>query len=279
MSQISRRNVLKTGFTTLASAAIMTPEGFSATPQEIRPKRPGEKKAIFLGGDQLHNFMAQEPALRSICERQGYKFYSLHDSRYLTPSFISDADVLMIERWDGGVAGTVSGPVYVEAPSPDDFITEALADAIIENVTKRGMGFLSIHCMIASAFEREKLMDFLGVKGIIHGPLQPVHVHSFNPIHPITKGIKPFDLPLDENFGAEIYRSDVTPLFETTGFWDKRNDFGGWCLEKGKGRVAGLTAGHTYFAFRDRNYLNLFWRSIQWVTKNEVTDYSQNVRG
>ena len=275
MSQISRRNLLKSGLAAVAAAAIITPEGYSATPQEIKPKKPGEKKAVFLGGDQLHNFMDQEPPLRKICEKQGYLFYSLHDSRYLTPEFISDADVLLIERWDGPVAGTVSGPIYVEAPTPDDFLSEKTADAIIDNVTNRGMGFLSIHCMVSSAFDREKMMDFLGVKGIIHGPLQPVHVHNFNQNHPITKGMKPFDLPLDENFGAELYRNDATMLFETTGFWDKRNDFGGWCLEKGKGRVAGLTAGHTYFAYRDDNYLNLFWRSIQWIAKNDVTDYSQ----
>ncbi len=263
----SRRTILKTGLASLATAAIITPDGHSAMPRDIPKKAPGETKAVFLGGDVLHNFMAQEPPLRRMCQRMDMKFYSIHDCRYLTPEFISDADVLMIERWDGPQPGWVPGPIYTEAPPNDDFLSEELADAIIDNVKNRGMGFLSIHCMISTAFNRVKLMEFLGVKGVIHGPVQPVHVHNFNQNHPITKGMKEFDLGLDENFGAELYLPKVIPLFETTGLWDKRHDYGGWCLEQGKGRVAGLTAGHTYFAYRDRNYLNLFERSIQWIMK------------
>lgn len=271
-SQTTRRTAIKVGLASIASAAILTSEGHSALPEEIPPKKPGETKAVFLGGDVLHNFMAQEPALRRICERMGMKFYAIHDSRYLTPAFISDADILMIERWDGSQPGWIPGPVYGEAPPSDDFLTEELADAIIDNVVNRGMGFLSIHCMISCAFTRQKIQDFLGVNGIIHGPVQPVLVHNFNPAHPITKGMEPFTLGLDENFGAEIVRKDVTPLFETTGSWDKRTDYGGWCLDQGRGRVAGLTAGHTYFAYRDPNYLILFSRSIQWALKREVQD-------
>ncbi len=271
----NRRTILKAGLATIASAAIITPEGYSAMPEDIKPKAAGETKAVFLGGDVLHNFMAQEPPLRRMCEKMGMKFYAIHDCRYLTPEFISDADVLMIERWDGPQPGWVPGPIYEEAPERDDFLSEELADAIIDNVQNRGMGFLSIHCMVSTAFNREKLQNFLGVNGIIHGPVQPVLVHNFNRSHPITKDMEPFTLGLDENFGAEIVRKDVTPLFEITGSWDKRNDYGGWCLEQGKGRVAGLTAGHTYFAYRDPNYLKLFWGSIQWVTGKKITPYTR----
>ena len=271
-SRTNRRTALKAGLVSLATAAVLTPEGHSALPGDIPPKAPGETKAVFLGGDVLHNFMAQEPPLRSMCERMGMKFYSIHDCRYLTPAFISDADILMIERWDGPQPGWIPGPVYTEAPERDDFLSEELADAIIDNVRNRGMGFLSIHCMISCAFNRKKLQDFLGVNGIIHGPVQPVLVHNFNVNHPITRGMEPFTLGLDENFGAEVVRDDVTPLFVITGSWDKRQDYGGWCLDQGRGRVVGLTAGHTYFAYRDPNYLKLFRRSIQYALKREVTD-------
>ena len=269
---LSRRAIIKSGFAGLASAGILTSGGHARKPEEIGKKKAGDTKAVYLGGDVLHNFMAQEPALRSICEGLGMKFYAIHDSRYCTPAFIGDADVLMIERWDGPQPGWVPGPIHEEEPTDDDFLSEELADAIIDNVKTRGMGFVSIHCMIACAFERKKIQDFLGVNGIIHGPLQPVRVHNLNQNHPITRGMPEFDLGVDENFGAEIFRKDVTPLFETTGCWDKRHDYGGWCLEQGNGRLAGLTGGHTYFAYRDPNYLKLFRRSIQWVAKREVRD-------
>ena len=271
--KISRRTMLRGGLAAFASTGLVTGGAHARKPGEIGPKAPGETKAVYLGGDVLHNFMAQEPPLRRMCEKMGMTFYSVHDSRYLTADFLKDTDLLMIERWDGPQPGWVEGPIYEEEPENDDFLSEDLADAIIDGVKNRGMGFLSIHCMVASAFERQKLIDFLGVNGVIHGPLQPVRVHNFNQRHPITEGMKDFDLGLDENFGAEIIRDDVTPLFETTGHWDKRHDYAGWCLAQGKGRVAGLTAGHTYFAYRDPNYLKLFWRSIQWVLKREITPY------
>ena len=77
----SRRTVLKAGLTSIASAAVITPEGYAAFPKDVKPKAPGETKAVFLGGDILHNFMAQEPPLRRMCERMGMKFYSIHDSQ------------------------------------------------------------------------------------------------------------------------------------------------------------------------------------------------------
>ena len=120
---------------------------------------------------------------------------------------------------------------------------------------------------------KKKFMNLLGVNAIIHGPLQVVHLHNFNQNHPITRGMKDFDLALDENFGAEIINKNVTPLYETTGHMDKRHDFGGWCLEQGRGRIVGLTAGHTYFAYRDPNYLPLYWRGAHWAMKKEIPPY------
>ena len=76
---------------------------------------------------------------------------------------------------------------------------------------------------------------------------------------------------VNENYGTEKFRDDATPLFATTGYWDKRHDWGEWCLKQGKGRVAGLTAGHMYFAYRVKNYQKLFQRSIELVTNREVS--------
>jgi type 1 glutamine amidotransferase len=264
-----RRSVLKAGLASLAGIAILTPEGHTALPTEIRPKAPGETKVVFLGGDVLHNFMAQEPALRSICEKAGWKFYAAHDSRYITPEFIKDADLLMILRWGGPVPGTVSGPIYTQAPTNDDYMSDALEDAIVDNVRNRGMGYMSLHCGIWN-MSRKKYMDLLGVNAIIHGPLQMVHLHNFNQNHPISKGMPDFDIAEDENFGAELINKDAIPLYEITGFQDKRHDYGGWCIEQGKGRVVGLLAGHTYFAFEDSNYLKLYRRAAYWALKKEV---------
>ena len=269
---ITRRNALKAGAASLASAAILTPEGYAAYPDDIRPKKKGETKVVFLGGDYLHNFSAQEQGLRSICDKAGWKCYSLHDARYATPRLIEDADCMMVQRWMGGVPGWVPGPIREESPTDDGYMSEELEEAIIDNVTGRGMAFLSLHCTIAS-WGRPKFINFLGVYGIIHGPLQTVRLHNFNQNHPISRETKDFDIPLDENFGAEIIDKNVIPLYETTGLSDKRHDIAGWCLDQGNGRVVGLTMGHTYFAYQDPNYLKLIWRAAHWALKRDIPPY------
>ncbi len=269
MSLINRRTALKSGLVSLASAAIITPEGHSAMPGDISPKARGETKVVFLGGDELHNFATQEPALRKICERAGWKFYSVHDARYVTPQLISDADLMIVQRWMGGVLGWVPGPVHEEMPTRDGFISDELEEAIIDNVKNRGMGFMANHCTIAST-SRPKFVELIGVLGIIHGCEQPVHLHNFNQDHPITKGINDFDIIWDENFGAQIINDNVIPLYEHTGGYDKRHDIAGWCLEQGNGRIVGLTAGHTFHAYRDPNYLELYRRGAYWAMKKEI---------
>ena len=265
----TRRNIIKTGLASLASAAIITPDGHSAIPEDIKPKASGETKVVFLGGDQLHNFAAQEPSLRRVCENAGWKFYSLHDSRFATPELIKDADLMMIQRWMGGVEGWVPGPVYEERPPSDGFMSDELEEAILDNVRNRGMGFMSLHCTIA-AWGRPKFIDLLGVYGIIHGCLQNVQVHGFNQDHPITRGMEEFYIGIDENFGCEIINDAVIPLYETTGGSDKRHDIGGWCLEQGNGRVVGMTAGHTYFAYQDPNYMEMIRRGTHWAMKRDI---------
>ena len=268
----SRRTILKTGLVSLASAAIITPEGHAAMPKDIKPKAPGETRVLFLGGDYLHGFEDQEMGLRQVCNKAGWIMLSVHDSRYVTPELIRDSDLMMIQRWMGGVPGWVPGPIFVETPTDDDFMNDELAGAIIDNVKNRGMGLMSLHCTIA-AWGRQDFIDLLGVYGIIHGCLQLVHLHNFNQNHPITKGMNDFDIPIDENFGCEIINKNVVPLYETTGGSDKRHDIAGWCIEQGNGRVVGLTMGHTYFAYEDPNYLELIFRSAHWAIKKDIPPY------
>ncbi len=264
-----RRSMLKAGLTSLTYAAVITPQGFAAKPEDVPPKKTGETRILFLGGDNLHNFMAQEPALRRIAETAGWTFFSVHDARYITDDLVAQADLMMIERWDGGVVGWTAGPIQIEGADRDNYMSSELEDIIISNVQKRGMGYISVHCGIW-AINKSKYLDMIGVKPIIHGPLQTVRCYNFNQQHPITRGMTTFDIPIDENFGAEITDSKTVPLYETYGLMDKRQDYGGWCTEKNKGRVVGLLAGHTYFAFQNPGYIELFRRSMYWALKREI---------
>ena len=268
LNSISRRAALETGLA--SAAAILTSTGFAATPEDVPKKAPGETRVLFLGGDELHNFATQEQGLRSICEKAGWTFFSAHDARYITAPLVASTDLMMIERWSGGgVLGWVPGPIQIQGATEDNYMSPELENLIVGNVVNRGMGFLSIHCTIW-ALGNEKFLDMLGIRPIIHGPLQTVHLHNFNPDHPISRGMKPFDLALDENFGVEITGNGVVPLYETFGLSDKRQDYGGWAHEKGKGRVAGLLGGHTHFAFESPQYCELFRRAAWWALNRDI---------
>jgi len=265
----SRRAVLKAGLITAAAAASGTREARAVTPEELVPKAPGETRVVFLGGDVLHNFIAQESSLRSTIEGAGWKFYATHDARFVTPALLETTDLLIIQRWFGSLPGWIPGPLYEKAAPQDRFMSVELEDAIVENVRDRGMGYMSLHCAIW-AHGRRKYLDLIGVNPIIHGPIQPLRIHNLNQNHPITRGMKPFDLALDENFGAELANKNTVPLYESTGWVDKRHDYGGWCIEQGKGRVVGLLAGHTYFAYQDPCYIPLHRRGAYWALKKDV---------
>jgi hypothetical protein len=264
----TRRNILTSGCASLFAMSI-TP---STSDTIIKTKKVGETKVVYLGGDQLHNGFGQELAIRSIFGATGWRLLFTTDARYVTPELISDTDLLIITRWGGAISGWVPGPI-VEEPRPSDgYLSPELESAIIDNVKNRGMGFLSLHCT-CWAPDYPKFLELLGIRPIMHGPVQTVHLHNFNQNHPITQGIEDFDLPLDENFGIEFINENSIPLYESTGREDKRHDIAGWCIEQEKGRVVGLPAGHTYTSWRHPIYQKLYWRAAHWAMKREIPPF------
>lgn len=261
----SRRKILKAGLASVASAAVIIPHSQAA----VKPKAKGETKVVYLGGDQLHNAMGQHQEIRGVLSKAGWRLLFTSDARFVTPEFISDADLLIITRWGGPIEGWCPDPIKEGTMPSDGYMSDELEDAIVDNVINRGMGFMALHCTCWTP-ERQKFNDMMGIKGIMHGPVQTVHMHDFNQNHPITKGIGDFDLSLDENFGVELTNPNAIKLYETTGTQDERHDIAGWCLENGKGRVVGLVAGHTYTAWRNGTYRKLYWRGAHWAMRREI---------
>jgi type 1 glutamine amidotransferase len=266
----SRRNIIKAGLASLAPVFFTKSNAQAA----VKPKAKGETKVVYLGGDQLHNGVGQEQELRGVFKKTGWRLMFATDACYITPELISDADLLIITRWDGPIMGWSPEPVVEERPGSDGYMSGELEAAIIDNVKNRGMGFMALHCTIWTP-EKPKFLELIGIKPYMHGPVQTVHMHNFNQNHPITKGIQDFDLPLDENFGVELINKNGIPLYESTGFDDKRHDLAGWCIEQGKGRIVGLAAGHTYTAWRDKTYRKLYWRGAHWAMKRDIPPFEE----
>ncbi len=266
----TRRTALKTGIAGVAAAA-MTP---SASQAAIRPKKPGETKIVAVMGDYWHPAVSQEHHVRQIMSQgKNYKVYFVLASSYLTAELLSDADLLITARYGGGDSPAwTPEPVVVDRPKGDRIWTDEHLEAIFDNVENRGMGWMSIHCTIFSG--RTEVEDFIGIEPLLHQEIQPVIIKDINQSHPITEGIDEFFINLDEQFDVQIKDpSTTTLLFRSLAVHDKRDAVGGWCLERGKGRVVGLLPGHYQWSYRVPEYQTIFWRAAHWAMQRDIPDF------
>ena len=114
----------------------------------------------------------------------------------------------------------------------------------------------------------------MGIEPILHQEMQPIIINDLNQEHPITRGINPFWVTLDDQFDVELkYPNRTTVLFKTLAVHDKRVSVNGWCLDQGNGRVVGLIPGQFQFVYRVPQYQEIFWRSAYWAMKRDIPPY------
>lgn len=265
----SRRNVLKTGIASLATAAVSAPQAHGA----IRPKAPGETKVVaIMGHDAMHNGVAYEVYIRSILSsKKNWRVIFCRSNKYFTPELISDADVLMTKLFGGPYVDQIEGIAEKREPGKPLWNDE-LVEAVVDNVTKRGMGWMALHNSIW--FGRTEFEKLTGTRPILHQEIQPLILKDFNQNHPITRGMDDFLINIDEQFNVEITDpSDTTILFRTLAVHDKNYAVGGWCVERGNGRVVGLLPGHEHWCYRTREYQEIFWRAVHWVMNRDIPPF------
>jgi type 1 glutamine amidotransferase len=268
MPPFSRRKALSAGIAAAAVAAHNPIEAFTA------PKKSGETKVVYFGGDYIHNGVGQEKYLRQTFSLTGWRILFAQASRFITPEVLADTDLFMMTRTGSEDAQGYSADGLVEhRPLPDMLMPPETEQALFDNVRNRGMGFIALHCT-AGIPERPALMDFIGVKPLRSGAeLQPVRFGDFDRDHPITQGFSEFEVDLDENLRKEIADDTATRLFTATGVRDGNTYNGGWCLVRGNGRVVVLLAGHTNSAWSHPQYRQLHWRAAHWAMKRDIPPF------
>lgn len=269
-SKPSRRKFMKASAASLAAAVITTPK----TNEIIMPKAPGEIKVVgMMAHDFLHNGVTQEVSIRRILSpEKNWRVIFARGTKFFTPGLIADADLLVTART--GIEDPIDlypDGLADEAKPGVRLWTDENVEAIMDNVENRGMGFLALHNTIYS--RRREICNFLDVEPVMHNQVQPLLVRDLNQNHPITKGIANFFINLDEQFAVVIKSRTTTTLFETTAIHDKRNAVGGWCLEKGRGRIVGLLPGHTPDPYTVPEYQEIIWRSAHWALRKDIPPY------
>ena len=262
----SRRDMLRAGMLSLAASAI--PAGHMVS----SPKPSDRIKVVALMGDYWHNPVALERDVRGIFSNTDWDITFCQGSRFLTPELLSDADLLLMERYGGpdSIGWSPEGTV-TDRKQGDPFMTPEHEEAILHNIKERGMGFIAFHCTFWNQPKRFK--EMLGVEPVMHNEIQPVIVKDLNQTHPITQGLEEFTINLDEQFAAVMLAKNRTILFLTHAVHDKRDAIGGWCFDYGKGRVVSMLPGHTQFPWRHPTYKEMVWRAAFWAMKRNIPPY------
>jgi type 1 glutamine amidotransferase len=90
-------------------------------------------------------------------------------------------------------------------------------------------------------------------------------VKIVNSKHPVTKGVKDFEI-FDETYKGFYVEEGVTPLLMTDE--PSSTPIIGWAKKYGKARVVTLQSGHDVPTFENPNYRKLLKQSIEWVYDN-----------
>jgi len=267
--KLTRRNILSAGIATLAA-------GSSAASTSLASwKTPGETRVIFQWGDFYHNSITPEWAWRRVLTPTDWRLMFAQSIKFVTPEILSKTNLLVIQRYEtwfhpvNMALEWVPDRIVEDRPTPTIYMTDEFEDALIENV-RRGMGLVVQHCGLWNP-SKAKYLKLIGVeKPYMHHPFQPAYLHKLNPNHPISAGIEPSDLGMDEIFYADLIPGQSEILFNYKGDVYETDLAGGWCREEGNGRVVVLLPGHFQSQYTNESYKKILWGAAHWAMKKDV---------
>lgn len=153
-----------------------------------------------------------------------------------------------------------------QIPTPiwcDDKWSEALK----KYVTEDGMGFLAVHCGLADIPQDHMItQEILRLHFVTHPPQCEV---KFIPekTHPITENVGEFTFPsFDEHYIMEITPNAETEILGYTVSKHGRQP-ALWAHDLGKGRVCGITPGHSTVNLTCAHYLKLLKNAVKWCAR------------
>ena len=148
--------------------------------------------------------------------------------------------------------------------------TEAQAAAIL-GLTERGQGIVILHHAILAFPEWDVYSEMCGIADRRFGyhPRQTLNVQIANPTHPITAGMKDWEMG-DETYTMNSAGEDSDILLRVEH--PNSMEVLGWTREYGNSRVFCLQSGHDDVTFSNPNFRAVLKRGIQWTGRNFEQD-------
>ena len=155
---------------------------------------------------------------------------------------------------------------------------EAKADLVA--FLQSGKGLVSLHHSIANYQKWPEWNRIVGgryylEKTVVDGVPKPqsiwkhdvkFQVHVADPNHPVTRGVKDFEIH-DETYGLFDTGPESHVLLTTDESTSAKNI--GWAKTYDAARVVYLQLGHDHFAYENPNYSRLVRQAIRWVARKE----------
>lgn len=158
------------------------------------------------------------------------------------------------------------------------YTEEAKADLVAW--LKAGKGVLIMHHAIADFQQWPEYDKILGahyylMKTNINGVLKPrsrakegadIHAEVADKAHPVTRGLKDFDIHDETYFGYDLQPD--SHLLLTTQNTNNAPSLA-WCRTYESARVVYVQLGHDHFAYENPNFRKLVAQAIRWVGKKD----------
>jgi type 1 glutamine amidotransferase len=221
-------------------------------------------RVLIFSGQSNHNWRETTPVLRTILEADGrFDVKVTEHPEQCGASEFANHDVLL-SNWN-----TFGAPTVTQWPAP-------MRAAFLEFV-QGGKGFVTVHAGGSSFYDWPEYQQLAGVvwgEGTSHGRMHTNAVRFIAPAHPVTAGLKPFEL-FDEFWQNARVASGAQPLAEVT----PKAEFGGsgkaepvaFATRLGAGRGFTLLLGHDARAMRSAGFQELLRRGTEWAATGNVT--------
>ena len=158
---------------------------------------------------------------------------------------------------------------------------------VVEKLMNAGVGFVNLHYAVEyPKSQSDHIFNWLGGYYETGFSTNPHWKAAFKtlPEHPITRGVKPFDIQDEWYFNIRFAPESkkVVPILKATPPDNKRGtkaakEFAGrseivaWAFEReGGGRSFGFTGGHFHKNWGDENFRRLVVNAILWTAKLEI---------
>lgn len=259
------------------AAADVDPYDQSGVPLEVQPTDPSLTKIVLVAGRQSHgpgdheffagsailmNLLKQTPGVAPVMARDGWP---------KSPKTFEGAKAVVFYMDGGG------GHPILQKEHQD----------VVQKLIDNGVGFVNLHYAVEyPKAKSDHVLQWLGGYYETGFSINPHWVADFKkmPEHPITRGVKPFQIKDEWYFNIRFAPESkkVTPILTATppdnvrGTPDAKSHPGreeivAWAFERDKGgRSFGFTGGHTHANWGNENFRRLVVNAILWSAHVEV---------